>query len=429
MGSKFEIMSLQKAGVRLIDCVHKTPAEIGEGNYKYIAIPQMNNCRIEDRDARRISASDFKEWTKKALPQKNDIILSRRCNPGETAFVPEGVSWALGQNLVLLRSDGTNVYPPYLRWMVRSEEWWEQVQKFLNVGAIFDSLKCADIPNFQLPIPSLVTQKQITFALDSLENKIELNNQTNETLESLAKALFKEWFIDFGPVKAKAEGKKPFGMNDETASLFPNSFEDSEIGQIPRGWKISSIYDLASWQNGMAFKPHHFSDKGLPIIKIAELKNGIGSNTKRTEQAHEDKFKIRDGEILFSWSGSPDTSIDIFIWDKGDAWLNQHIFKVTEKESGREFIYSLLKYLKPVFVETARNKQTTGLGHVTIGDLKRLQVVLPAPEVIDAFKKATETLLSRYVLNLKENQSLVKARELLLPKLISGELQLKEIAE
>lgn len=124
-------------------------------------------------------------------------MLSRRCNPGETAFVPPDLEFALGQNLVLLRSDGKKLYPPFLRWIVRGPEWWEQIQKYLNAGAVFDSLKCADIPNFELSIPDLPTQTCIAAILSALDDKIELNRQTNATLEAIAQAIFKEWFVDF----------------------------------------------------------------------------------------------------------------------------------------------------------------------------------------------------------------------------------------
>ncbi|HOC00274.1 MAG TPA: hypothetical protein PKM43_16210 [Verrucomicrobiota bacterium] len=127
----------------LIDCDHRTPAAADTG-YPYIAIPQLKEGRIDLSDVRRISPEHFAEWTRKAKPQRHDVILSRRCNPGETAYVPAGLEAALGQNLVLLRSDGTKLFPPFLRWLVRGPDWWEQIGTFINVGAVFDSLKCAD---------------------------------------------------------------------------------------------------------------------------------------------------------------------------------------------------------------------------------------------------------------------------------------------
>ena len=332
----------------------------------------------------------------------------------------------INQDVKALKLKNDNLDPDYfVAWLMASEKSLLEKVEFTGIGA--GKLDTEVLNKLSIPCPNKEQQVFIGQLAKSINQKIELNNQINETLESMAKSIFKEWFINFGPVKAKADGKKPFGMDDETASLFPDSFEESELGQVPKGWNISSLYDLADWQNGMAFKASHFSDSGLPIVKIVELKSGIDVSTKRTDQKHEEKFKIRDGEILFSWSGSPETSIDAFIWDKGDAWLNQHIFKVTSKEYGKEFTYSLLKHLKPVFIEIARNKQTTGLGHVTVADLKRLQSVVPKIELINAFNIFVGPILNKIFVNLKENQFLVKTRDLILPKLISGEISLNDV--
>lgn len=202
-------LTLHEAGVRLIDCVHKTPARVDNG-LPYITIPGMKEGRLSLADARRISEADFAEWTKKALPQGYDVVLSRRCNPGETAVVEPDAKFALGQNLVLLRADGSKVHPPFLRWLVRGPQWWDQVQTFLNVGAVFDSLRCADVPGFQLSIPPLDEQRAIAEVLGSLDDKIELNRRMNRALEEMAAAIFKAWFVDFEPVKAKAAGATSF---------------------------------------------------------------------------------------------------------------------------------------------------------------------------------------------------------------------------
>ena len=173
----------------------------------------------------------------------------------------------------------------------------------------------------------------------------------------------------------------------------------------------------------------HFTDapEALPVIKIAELKAGVTNNTKFTNTALNKKFRISDGELLFSWSGNPDTSIDTFIWAGGNAWLNQHIFAV--RQNGRKsttFLYSMLKCLKPQFTEIARNKQTTGLGHVTQQDLKRLMVCTGTPEILIAFDEIAEPIYSLTYSNLIENGRLTQTRDLLLPKLMSGEIRLRE---
>ena len=194
MASKWPRMTLKEANVTLIDCDHRTPPAAVSG-YPYVAIPQRKEGRLDLDGVRLITYEHYIDWTKKAKPQTNDIILSRRCNPGVTAVVLEDFEVAIGQNLVLLRSDGSKVYPPFLRWLVQGPDWWEQIDKFLNVGAVFDSLKCADIPNFTLHIPPIPSQISIANILGCLDNKIELNRHLNQTLEEMGRAIFKEWFV------------------------------------------------------------------------------------------------------------------------------------------------------------------------------------------------------------------------------------------
>ncbi|WP_419635618.1 restriction endonuclease subunit S, partial [Thiolapillus sp.] len=147
---------------------------------------------------------------------------------------------------------------------------------------------------------------------------------------------------------------------------------------FPDHWKRCPLYSLAQWVNGLAFRNIQFSDSGLPVIKIAEIKGGISGQTKFTQQTFDDAVRVRYGDLLFSWSGQPETSIDAFWWRDPEGWLNQHIFRVTPTEGiDPVFFYYLLRYLKPNFVGIARNKQTTGLGHITKRDLENLEAAYP----------------------------------------------------
>ena len=124
-----------------------------------------------------------------------------------------------------------------------------------------------------------------------------------------------------------------------------------------------SLFELAKWKNGLAFSKVNFSNAGKPIIKIAELKNGITSSTQYTTDQFDVSVSLTRGDMLFSWSGNPETSIDVFWYTLPDGWLNQHIFKVTPKPFvDRQYLFYLLKFLKPTFTSIASNKQTTGLG-------------------------------------------------------------------
>ena len=169
------------------------------------------------------------------------------------------------------------------------------------------------------------------------------------------------------------------------------------------------LYDLAKWKNGLAFKKIDFSDNGgIPVIKIAELNNGLGSTTAYTKGVYDDEVYLEFGDFLFSWSGNPQTSIDIFRFQLKNGWLNQHIFKVTPNESViyKEFFFYVMKWLKPNFTDIATNKQTTGLGHVTISDLKRLSVVIPDMELQRKIGDFLHSVDRKIALNTAINENL-----------------------
>lgn len=162
-------------------------------------------------------------------------------------------------------------------------------------------------------------------------------------------------------------------------------FDDSLLYSIPTSLQgiRHSLYDLANWKNGRAFKSKDFSASGIPVIKISELNNGIGPTTSYTDSNFSNEVHILKGDLLFSWSGNPLTSIDTFRFSMDEGWLNQHIFKVVpdQKLVDFDYFYYLMKFLKPHFVKMAINKQTTGLGHVTISDIKRINVIIPSRKI------------------------------------------------
>ena len=271
------------------------------------------------------------------------------------------------------------------------------------------------LENVEIKLPPLEEQEKIANILSCLDDKIELNNEMNKTLEEMAQSIFKRWFVDFEFPNEDGEPYKSSG----------GEMVDSGFGMIPNGWEVKCIYDLAEYINGTSFKAKDYSEKGLPIIKIAELKNGVTDGTKFFSGEKDKKFYLKNGDILFSWSGNPDTSIDTFIWDKGDAILNQHIFKVIPKfDKGYAFTYLMLKYLKSTFTHIARNKQTTGLGHVTVKDLKELKIALCFSKIKE-FNEVAQPIVDLIFENNMNIEQLNKIRDSLLPKLMSGEIRVK----
>lgn len=299
-----------------------------------------------------------------------------------------------------------------------------------NSGSAQPSLNRNYIYGAQVRIPPRAEQDAIASTLDALDRRLGLLRQTNTTLEAIAQALFKSWFVDFDPVRAKAEGREPDGMEATTATLFPSTSEDDKaIAATPTGWSSSALYDLAQFINGAAYKAFepNAERRGLPIIKIAELKAGVTPQTAFSEVDMPLKYRIDSNDILFSWSGNPDTSIDTFVWSHGAAWLNQHIFRVVPNDPHeRSFVLLTLKYLKSTFAEIARDKQTTGLGHVTVADLKRLRVVKPDMPLLKEWNKLVDPLIERAFVIQQQAQSLAQLRDTLLPRLISGKLRLPD---
>jgi type I restriction enzyme S subunit len=177
--------------------------------------------------------------------------------------------------------------------------------------------------------------------------------------------------------------------------------------EYPDHWKRCSLYSMAEWVNGLAFRDIQFSQSGMPVIKIAEIKGGISTQTKFTQQTFDESVRVRPGDLLFSWSGQPETSIDAFWWRGPEGWLNQHVFRMTPADSiDRIFFYYLLRYLRPNFVGIARNKQTTGLGHVTKRDLENIEAAYPELPEQRAIAHILGTLDDKIELNRRMNETL-----------------------
>ncbi len=423
MAGEWPSLSLREANVTLIDCDHRTPPA-SEAGYPYVAIPQLRNGRIDLSDVRRISREHYIEWTRKAKPSMYDVVLSRRCNPGETALVPPKLEFALGQNLVLLRADGTKVYPPFLRWLVRGPEWWEQIGQFLNVGAVFDSLKCADVPRFELHIPPLEEQRAIAHILGTLDDKIELNRRMNETLEAMARAIFKSWFVDFDPVRAKMEGRPPFGMDAETAALFPDSFQDSPLGKIPRGWKAARLPEvvqvnppcsLSKGQKAAYLDMQNMPTRGhrpaawivRPFVSGSRFMNGDTLLARITPCLENGKTAFAD-----------------FLEGSEVGWGSTEFIVLRPKDPlPPEYGYCLAR--AGDFREFAIQNMTgsSGRQRVPTDSLAQYWIATPPEPIARCFGRTVRPLLAKAKTNSEESATLALIRDALLPKLLSGEVR------
>ena len=322
---------------------------------------------------------------------ENCIIIGRVGVYCGSVYYENGKCWVSDNAIAALPLDCTDVHFAY--YLLKSLHLNER-----HIGTSQPLLTQGILNNIECNIPELSEQKQIASILYEIDSKITMNTAINENLEQQAQALFKAWFVDFEPFD----------------------------GVMPDDWQDISVYDLADYINGAAFKKAEYGDSGFPIIKIAELKSGITDSTQYCCVRKDDKYYIDDRDILFSWSGNPDTSIDTFLWSRGKAILNQHTFRVVSKYNAPAFTYFLLKYLKPQFAHIASNKQTTGLGHVTVADLKRLQFCSNIA-TINEFEVLAAPIFNAIFAIYKENQHLADLRDTLLPKLMNGEIDVSAV--
>jgi len=292
----------------------------------------------------------------------------------------------------------------------------------LATGAAQQNLSGQQIKELVLPFPSLDEQQVIGSYLRTLDDRITLLRETNATLEAIAQALFKSWFVDFDPVRAKMEGRAPEGMDEATAALFPDGFEMTELGEVPRGWRVKSLDSIANFLNGLAlqkFPPTGHND--LPVIKIAQLRRGDTLGADLASSAIKPEYVVQNGDVLFSWSGS----LEVELWCGGEGALNQHLFKVTSLEYPKWFYYLWTKHHLESFRQTAASKATT-MGHIQRGHLSAAKVVVSSDVVLDSADGILSPLIDRIVSNALQAQTLSTLRDTLLPRLISGQLRLPE---
>lgn len=408
------------------------PKSVRGCGIKMVNMGEIFACnRLSMQHMDRVPISDRER--ENYLLMRGDLLFARQslvlAGAGKCVLVtdtPEDTTYE--SHIIRARLNTRLADPNYYYYYFRSSLGRSNIESIVEQVAAA-GIRGSDLALLNVPKPPLEIQHAIATILSTLDDKIELNRQMNETLEAMAQAIFKSWFVDFDPIRTKAAGKKPTGLAPHIADLFPDSFVDSELGEIPKGWRVCPLYDIATFINGAAFRDFHFTEEpgALPVVKIAEIKNGISLQTKFTNTLLDNKYRLNNGDILFAWSGSPDTSIDTFVWTCGPAWLNQHIFRVELHQKGdRSFVYYQLKLMRSIFVEIARNKQTTGLGHVTVQDMKALQVVKCSPEILIAFNQKADPIHDKWYENQLQNQTLTALRDALLPKLISGELQIKD---
>ena len=289
----------------------------------------------------------------------------------------------------------------------------------VQTGTAVPHISAQQIRNFEFRLPSFEDQSSIATLLGALDDKIELNRRINETLEAMARAIFKDWFVDFGPTRARAEGREPY-LPPELWELFPDALDDE--GK-PVGWGSKPLDEIAEFLNGLALQkfPAFDPDDSLPVIKIAELRGGITPKSSRASREVPEKYVVADGDFLFSWSGS----LLARFWTEGEGALNQHLFKVTSGRYPPWFFSQWVHHHLEEFQAIAASKATT-MGHIQRRHLGEAETTCPPDDVLSILGQTVGPLVERTIKNDLEARTLAQTRDLLLPKLMSGEIRLRD---
>ena len=309
----------------------------------------------------------------------------------------------------------------YLYYLMCTEEYRNEVLASAT-GTTVKHTSPERIKQFSFKLPPIPEQRAIAHILGTLDDKIELNRRMNQTLEEMARAIYKDWFVDFGPVRAKLEDREPY-LPPELWDLFPDRLVDSELGEIPEGWEVKALDEIASFQNGLAlqkFRPKE--DEGrLPVIKIAQLRIGRADGEEWASENITPACIIDDGDVVFSWSGS----LMVKVWCGGPAALNQHLFKVTSEEYPKWFCLSCIESHLPEFQDIASDKATT-MGHIKREHLRDAKCVVPDHVLLEAADETLAGSLARQIATDLESRALATQRDALLPRLVSGEVRVEQ---
>lgn len=347
--------------------------------------------------------------------RESDIVLSRMGTVGVSAIVPPGVTAVPASYLVRFRANRAVVDPGYLFYVLNSPGWWRHVHA-RQTGAVQPNLNATLMGDFSFTPPSLSDQRRIAHILSTLDNKIELNRRMNGTLEEMARALFKSWFEDFEPVRAKTEGRDS-GLPEHLADLFPNRLVKSELGEIPEGWTVGRLGDIAD-QVRRALRPAEIAP-GTPYIGLEHMpRRSIALDTWGTADAvASGKSRFCEGEVLFGKLRPYFHKVGIASFD-GVCSTDIVVLRAKQSEWA-EFVLHLVSSDDFVAYTDARSAGTK-MPRTSWSDMAQYRIARPTATVIERFAGIVGCLPARFALASHEARALVEIRNTLLRRLLDS---------
>lgn len=424
-----ELLPLRALCSLIADCPHSTPVWTASG-YLVIRNQNIKNGRLDLSTRSYTDAEHFAHRTRRAKPTSGDIIFTREAPMGEVCMVPPNLECCVGQRQVLLRPNPKLVDGHFLLYALQSPAVQHEIGWSEGTGSTVSNVRIPVLEALRIPTPPMEVQKSIGALLGALDDRIDLLRQTNATLESIAQALFKSWFIDFDPVRAKAEGREPAGIDVDTAALFPTEFERSALGLIPKGWTIQPIGDLveavggstpdtkneALWEPAAHYwtSPKDLSGATAPVLLDTERKVSDAGLAKISSGL------LPVGTLLMS-SRAP---IGYLSLSQIPVAINQgYIAMLPGGRLPPQYLYFWCQ-LNMDAIKGRANGST--FMEISKKAFRPIPALVPPPEVVARFADFAAAVFSRVTANERQARSLAELRDTLLPRLLSGKLPIQQ---
>lgn len=351
--------------------------------------------------------------------ERNDIVLTTRGTIGNVAFYDDSIDdevVRVNSGMLILRADSSIWNPRFLYFLFTSRIVQEQIAS-LTSGSAVPQLPAKDLKKFSLPRISMEVQSYIVKVIGDLSDKLAINTQTNQTLEQMAQAIFKSWFVDFDPVKAKMNGEQPEGMDATTASLFPEKLVESELGFIPEGWEVDSLSSVVDVIMGQSPKGTTYNDQnvGTPLVN-GPVEFGVYHPVAQKWTTAPTKLS-KDMDLIVCVRGS---TTGRYVVSDGEYCLGRGVCSVRSDDYPAFANYLFKSQLNNLLILTTGSTFPSWSGPT----LKNFKVVVPPKSIIEKYEAIVGNLCSMMAQNTGENESLASLRDTLLPKLLSGEIEL-----
>ncbi|MCD8525474.1 MAG: restriction endonuclease subunit S [Gammaproteobacteria bacterium] len=360
-----------------------------------------------------------------------DLVFPHRGSIGEVGIIPDdGNKYVLSSSLMKLTCHQEKADPNFIFYFFKSSIGRHELLKNASqVGTPGIGQPLTSLKSIKLKLPSLAEQKTIAEILKALDDRIAALRETNLSLESIAQTLFKSWFIDFDPVRAKAEAREPEGMDAETAALFPDDFEESCLDTIPKGWKFTSLGEVSSYIN-RGISPKYTENVGITVINQKCIRDNIVDLTKaRKHDSVQRKVEGREllvGDVLINSTGVGTLGRVAQILSIDEPLIvDSHVTVVRAGESLTWNYLGLALSNRQAEIEQL-GEGSTGQTELSRAKLAKLKFIIPMYEILQAFDLYTLSLRNKFSANLKKIETLATLRDSLLPRLISGQLDVSE---